>query len=62
MLTPITVEQILSLPKEIQSDLVTVFQMIYEKQFTGPVTIHCHLGIPKTVQVPPPQIRLADDK
>ena len=57
---PLTVEQLLALPKEIRSDLASIFQMIYEKRFTGPVTINCHLGVPKTVQVPPPQIRLTD--
>jgi hypothetical protein len=54
----LTVDQLLALPKEIQSDLVTVLSLIYEQKFTGPVTLHCHLGIPKSIQVPPPQIRL----
>ena len=58
--SPLTVEQILALPKEIQGDIVQIWTLIYERRFTGPVTINCHLGIPKTVQIPPPQIRLRD--
>jgi len=57
---PMTVAQLLALPKEIQSDIATVFQLIYEQKFTGPLTFNCHLGVPKTVQVPPPQIRLTE--
>ena len=60
MTASLTVEQLLTLPKEIQSDWMTVMTLIYERKFTGPVTVNCHLGVPKTVQVPPPQIRLSD--
>lgn len=55
-----TLEWLLSVPKEIRSDLATVWQMIYDTKYNGPVTFHCHFGQPKTVQILPPQIRLSD--
>ena len=57
---PITVDDLLRFPKEIRAELVSVMEQIYAAEYTGPVTFHFHLGIPKTVQLLPPQIRLTD--
>jgi hypothetical protein len=35
--------------------------MVYDQEYTGPITIHCHRGRPKTVQLLPPQIRLSNE-
>lgn len=57
---PLTVEDILKLPKEVRAQLVSVLSQLYETRYTGPVTFHYHLGVPKTLQLLPPQIRLDD--
>ncbi len=57
----LTVDDLLRLPKEVQSDLMTVMTLIYEQQFTGTIGLNCHLGVPKSITLPAPQIRLRDE-
>lgn len=55
-----TIDDLLSLPKEVQGELVNILTALHSTRYTGPITLHFHQGIPKTVQVPSPQIRLVD--
>ena len=58
---PLTVEQLLTLPKEMRSTIVEVWTMVHATRYTGPVTFHCKDGRPLTVQVLPPNIKLTED-
>lgn len=60
MAAVLTVDDLLTLPKEVEAEWSAVTEAIHRLKFTGPITINCHLGVPKTVQIPPPQIRLKD--
>lgn len=57
-----SIEQILALPKDVQSDIATVLELLYQQKYTGPITLHFHGGIARTVQIPSPQIRLGTPK
>ena len=56
----LTVDELLRLPKEIRSTLFSVMEQLHEARYTGPVTFHFHAGLPRTIQLLPPQIRLTD--
>lgn len=52
-------DQLLAPPRELESDLATVLTHLFERKYTGPVTLHCHDGVPKVIELPAPKIRLA---
>ena len=62
-MSPIVIEdrldQLLAPPREVESDLQTVLQHLWDRKYTGPVTLHCHDGVPKVIELPAPKIRLA---
>ena len=54
-----SIEQLLALPKEVQSTIATVFELLYQQKYTGPITLHFHAGVARTAQIPSPQIKLS---
>jgi len=54
------VEQVLQRqpPVHEQIDLHTLLQALYDRRFTGPVTLHFRDGKPLTADLPTPKIRL----
>ncbi len=52
------IRELFCLPKVVDGHIADVFTAIYDQRYTGPVTFHCKNGVPKTVQVPAPEIRL----
>jgi hypothetical protein len=55
-----TVDELLTLPKELHAALSTVFTVLYQRKYTGPVTFHFRNGLPKKAQIPSPEICLID--
>lgn len=51
-------DQIMAPPREIDSDLQTVLQHLYERRYTGPITLHFKDGMAKRAELPAPKIRL----
>lgn len=51
-------DQIMAPPREIESDLQSVLQHLYERKYTGTVVFHFHEGIAKKAELPAPKIKL----
>lgn len=32
-----------------------LLQVLHDAQYTGPITLHCHRGVPQTAEFPPPK-------
>lgn len=52
-------DQLLAPPRSLESDLATVLQQLYDRKYTGQVTLHFSDGVPRVAQLPAPQIKLA---
>ena len=51
-------DQLLAPPREVESDFQTVMTHLFERKYTGPVTLHFHEGVAKKVELPAPKIKL----
>lgn len=58
-ISPDRLEQLLALPVPGDATLPQLFEALYERRYTGQITLHFHAGQPRTVDFPRPQLKLA---
>lgn len=51
-------DQALELQVKRQDDFGRVLQALHDRRYTGSFTVHCHQGLPRTVEFPGVQISL----
>lgn len=51
-------DQLLAPPRTVISDLPELLQSLYDRKYTGPITLHFADGKPRVCELPAPQIRL----
>lgn len=51
-------DQLLAPPRSVESDFATLMQALYDRKFTGPITLHFAEGQPKVVEFVAPQVKL----
>lgn len=51
-------DQLLTPPRELGSSIATLFQKLYDRKYTGPITLHFHQGEAKVAEFPAPKITL----
>lgn len=52
------IDQIVAPPREVEADLMTVLKHLYDRRYTGPITLHFHEGVAKKAELPAPKIKL----
>lgn len=52
-------DQLLAPPRTVESNLAELLQALFDRRFTGPITLHFSDGTPKVCEFVAPQIRLA---
>lgn len=51
-------DQLLAPPRTVESDLATLLQKLYDRRYTGPITLHFRNGTPAVCEFSAPQIKL----
>lgn len=51
-------DQLLAPPRTVESNLPELLQALFDRKFTGPVTLHFSDGKPKVCEFGAPQIKL----
>lgn len=58
---PDRLDQLLAPPRELHADLALLFTKLYERKYTGAITLHFHQGEAKVAEFPAPKISLNGD-
>lgn len=51
-------DQLLAPPRTVETDFAVLLQSLYDRRYTGPITLHFACGEPKVAEFPAPQIKL----
>lgn len=61
IVVPNRLDQLLAPPREVESDVATLLQCLYDRRYDGPITLHFRGGKPFVVDLPCPKIKLQHD-
>lgn len=51
-------DQMLAPPREVTTDLAELLRVVYDRRYTGPITLHFCAGIPRKAEFLAPQVKL----
>lgn len=51
-------DALLAPPRTIESCFPDLIQALYDRKYTGTITLHFSNGVPKVIELPAPQIKL----
>lgn len=54
-----SIDQLLSQPRTSETDIFGLLTALYERDYTGELTLHFKHGIPRKAHLPPAEITLA---